>query len=220
MNLQKMQVGWLERSFAILNRLATKRGRNAMPAHLTVGIEGEDAVLFYLQRKGYTVVARRWSSGDVPGDVDLIAWDGPMLCFIEVKTRTAHDLTPAETAVDEHKRNVLRRLARRYLRQLPQQTAPPVRFDVVSVYQVPGRDREFQHFEGSFSGSAPAAPSALNLSLQLMSSILIAAPRSSSSFQTEFSSLKFAGNFLLLAHNGVAVKPGEVVIGRSLQTSP
>lgn len=154
MNLQKMQVGWLERSFAILNRLATKRGRNAMPAHLTVGIEGEDAVLFYLQRKGYTVVARRWSSGDVPGDVDLIAWDGPMLCFIEVKTRTAHDLTPAETAVDEHKRNVLRRLARRYLRQLPQQTAPPVRFDVVSVYQVPGRDREFQHFEGSFGWSA------------------------------------------------------------------
>lgn len=121
-----------------------------MPAHLATGIEGEEAVLFYMQRKGYTIVARRWSAGDVPGDVDLIAWDGPMLCFIEVKTRTAHDLTPAETAVDEHKRNVLRRLARRYMRQLPQPTAPSVRFDVVSVYQVPGQKREFQHFEASF----------------------------------------------------------------------
>ncbi|MGA7242651.1 MAG: YraN family protein [Terracidiphilus sp.] len=151
MNLQKMRVGWLERSLAGLNRFASKRGQNRMPAHLIVGIEGEDAVLFFLRRKGYTVVARRWSSGDVPGDVDLIAWDGPMLCFIEVKTRTAHDLTPAEVAVDEHKRNVLRRLARRYVRQLPQKTAPPVRFDVVSVYQVPGQEREFQHFEGSFS---------------------------------------------------------------------
>jgi putative endonuclease len=59
-------------------------------------------------------------------------------------------MTPAETAVDEHKRNVLRRLARRYVRQLPQQTAPPVRFDVVSVYLIPGREKEFQHFEGSF----------------------------------------------------------------------
>ena len=49
-----------------------------VPAHLAVGIEGEDAALFYLRRKGYTIVARRWSSGDVPGDVDLIAWDGPM----------------------------------------------------------------------------------------------------------------------------------------------
>jgi putative endonuclease len=151
MNLQKMRVGWLERSLAGLNRFASKRGTNAMPAHLAVGIDGEDAALFHLQRKGFTIVARRWSSGDVPGDVDLIAWDGPMLCFIEVKTRTAHDLTPAETAVDEHKRNVLRRLARRYVRQLPLQAAPPVRFDVVSVYLVQGREKEFQHFEGSFS---------------------------------------------------------------------
>jgi putative endonuclease len=157
MNLQNMRVGWLERSLAGLNRFASKRGRNAMPAHLAVGIDGEDAALFHLQRKGYTIVARRWSSGDVPGDVDLIAWHGPMLCFIEVKTRTARDLTPAETAVDEHKRNVLRRLARRYIRQLPQQAAPSVRFDVVSVYLVPGREKEFQHFEGSFSwdGSSP-----------------------------------------------------------------
>jgi len=45
---------------------------------------------------------------------------------------------------------VLRRLARRYVQQLPQKTAPPVRFDVISVYLVPGQEREFQHFEGSF----------------------------------------------------------------------
>jgi putative endonuclease len=149
-SMRLMQVAWLERTLAGLNRIARRRGRNAMPAHLTVGIDGEDAVFFYLLRKGYTVVARRWSSGDVPGDVDLIAWQGPMLCFVEVKTRTAHDMTPAEAAVDDQKRNVLRRLARRYVRQLPQRTAPPVRFDVVSVYQLPGQEREFQHFEGAF----------------------------------------------------------------------
>ena len=150
MNLREIRVSLAERSLARLNRLAHSRGQNAMPAHLTVGIDGEDAALFYLQRKGYTIVARRWSSGDLPGDIDLIAWDGPMLCFIEVKTRTARDLTPAETAIDDHKRNVLRRLARCYVRQLPQ-TAPPVRFDVVSVYLVPGEEREFQLFEGSFT---------------------------------------------------------------------
>jgi Holliday junction resolvase-like predicted endonuclease len=48
-----------------------------------------------------------------------------MLCFIEVKTRTAHDIASAEVRVDSHKRNtVLRRLARQYIRQLPQETAP------------------------------------------------------------------------------------------------
>lgn len=96
------------------------------------------------------VVARRWTSGDLRGDVDLIAWNGPLLCIIEVKTRTAHDVAPAEAAVDSHKRHMLRRLAHRYVRQLPRETPPPVRFDVVSVYLVPGEEREFVHFENAF----------------------------------------------------------------------
>lgn len=150
-SLRLARVRWLERSLAGLNWIAHKRGRDSGPAHLTVGIEGEDAVFFYLKRKGYTVVARRWSSGDVPGDVDLIAWNGPVLCFIEVKTRTARDMTPAETAVDDRKRNVLRRLARKYVRQLPGGATPPVRFDVVSVYALPGQEREYVHFKGAFA---------------------------------------------------------------------
>lgn len=142
----------LERGLVHLDRIADARGRSdAMPSHLVTGTAGEEAAFFYLRRKGYTIVARRWSSGDVPGDVDLIAWHGPMLCFIEVKTRTARDMTPAEAAVDAHKRAILRRLARRYIRQLPQTAAPSVRFDVLSVYLVPGEEREFVHFEAAFS---------------------------------------------------------------------
>ncbi|HTB97507.1 MAG TPA: YraN family protein [Terracidiphilus sp.] len=147
----QIRLALLERSLRVLDRIAQRRGRAAdLPAHLVTGLEGEDAAFFYLRRKGYTVVARRWSSGDIPGDIDLIAWDGPMLCFVEVKTRTARDLTPAETAVDSHKRATLRRLARRYVRQLPQPEPPPWRFDVLSVYLVPGNEREFTHFEGAF----------------------------------------------------------------------
>ncbi|MGA7106602.1 MAG: YraN family protein [Terracidiphilus sp.] len=144
----------LERALVGLDRLAEKRGSTQQePAHLATGLAGEDAAFFYLRRKGYTVVARRWSSGDVPGDVDLIAWQGPMLCFVEVKTRTARDSTPAESAVDGHKRAILRRLARRYVRQLPQAAMPSIRFDVLSVYLVPGQDAEFMHFEAAFGSS-------------------------------------------------------------------
>jgi len=103
-----------------------------------------------MQCKDYIVVAQRWSSGNLPGDLDLIAWQGPLLCFVEVKTRTAHDMAPAEVAIDAHKRNVLRRLARQYVRQLPGETSPEVRFDVVSVYLVPGTAPEFAHFENAF----------------------------------------------------------------------
>ncbi len=146
-----MRTTLLERTLGGLDRLARARGRAArMPAHLAVGLEGEDAAFFHLRRKGYVIVARRWSSGDAPGDVDLIAWHGAMLCFIEVKTRTARDLTPAEAAVDNHKRATLRRLARRYVRQLPERP-DAVRFDVISVYLVPGAPREITHFEGAFA---------------------------------------------------------------------
>ncbi len=149
---EQLRIGGLERALRGLDRLAHKRGR-PMPEHLVTGLEGEDAAYFYLRRKGYVVVARRWSAGNLPGDVDLIAWQNTLLCFIEVKTRTAHDLSPAEVAVDAHKRSVLRRLARRYVRELPQSVAPQVRFDVLSVYLVPGEPREFQHFENAFGWS-------------------------------------------------------------------
>jgi putative endonuclease len=59
-------------------------------------------------------------------------------------------MTPAEAAVDRHKRYVLRRLASRYLRQLPHREHPPVRFDVVSVYLLPGQEGKFVHFENAF----------------------------------------------------------------------
>ena len=149
--LEQVRIGWLERALARLGWMARRRGRaESLPAHLVTGIEGEDAAFFYLRRKSYTVVARRWSSGDLPGDIDLIAWQGPLLCFIEVKTRTARDTSPAEITIDAHKRDTLRRLARRYVRQLPQETAPPARFDVISVYLVPGQEKVFEHFEGAF----------------------------------------------------------------------
>jgi putative endonuclease len=149
--LSQMWLTGLEHGLAGLDWMGRRRGRGgALPAHLITGVRGEDAAYFYLRRKGYVVAARRWSPEHEPGDIDLIAWQGPLLCIVEVKTRTAHDLAAAEIAVDSHKRTMLRRLARQYVRQLPQKMAPPVRFDVISVYLVPGAKKELVHFEGSF----------------------------------------------------------------------
>ena len=79
--LEQMRVTGLERALAGLGWVARRRGgAESLPAHLVTGVEGEDAAFYYLRRKGYTVVARRWSSGDLPGDLDLIAWQGPLLC--------------------------------------------------------------------------------------------------------------------------------------------
>lgn len=151
--LAQLRVNCLERTLAGLDWLAALRGRGPdLAPHLAIGAEGEDAAYFCLARKGYQVVARRWSAGNLPGDLDLIAWQGSLLCFIEVKTRSARDATPAESAVDAHKRATLRRLARQYVRQLPQDLPPQVRFDVISVYLLEGR-KDCVHFESAFGWS-------------------------------------------------------------------
>src|ERR1700678_956234 len=142
--LEQKRIDLLERTLTAVNHAARRWGRlSAHPAHLATGIKGEDGAFFHLRRKGYTVVARRWSSGYQRGDLDLIAWQGPMLCFIEVKTRTAHDLAAAEVTVDSDKRRTLRKLARAYIRQLPMTARPPARFDILSVYLIPGKEKEF-----------------------------------------------------------------------------
>ena len=151
--MSQLWISGQERGLAVLSWMAGRRGRSTLAPHLLTGMKGEEAAYFYLRRKGYIVVARRWSPGHQPGDIDLIAWQGPLLCIVEVKTRSAQDDTPAEVAVDDHKRKMLRRLARQYVRQLPQTTAPQVRFDVISVYLVPGQKPEFVHFEAAFGWS-------------------------------------------------------------------
>ena len=144
----------LDKSASALESLARRRGRwPTEPPHLATGLEGEKVGFFYLMRNGYTVVARRWSSNRVRGDLDLVAWQGKTLCIVEVKTRTAHDIVPAELAVDSKKRAVLRRLTRQYIRRIPGNEVPHVRFDILSVYLVPGREKEVFHFKDAFDWS-------------------------------------------------------------------
>ena len=151
--LRTLRIGLLERGVTALEWMAARRQRVRTAEHLRTGERGERAAFFHLKQIGFTVVAWRWKDGPLPGDLDLIAWEGDVLCFIEVKTRTAQDMTPAEAAVDRHKRTVLRRLARSYLRQLPQAAMPQVRFDLISVYLVPGQEELFVHFENAFGWS-------------------------------------------------------------------
>jgi putative endonuclease len=86
--------------------------------------------------------------------VDLIGWDGPCLCFIEVKTRSQRDSTPAESTVDKEKREMLQKMAKAYMRIFLEKlrTEVPVRFDVLSVYLLPS-GAEFDLYRAAFGWS-------------------------------------------------------------------
>ncbi len=135
---------------ALLDRLPVPRHRRRAE-HLETGRSGEEAAFFHLRRHGFVVIAFGWRSGRAPGDLDLVAWEGDTLCFVEVKTRTARDFATPESAVDRDKRRSLRRLAGYYLRQFPEGTLS--RFDVLSVYMERGGEPEFEHFRNAFSWS-------------------------------------------------------------------
>ena len=130
-------------SLALLDSLPSTRRASAR--HLETGKAGEEAAFFYLRSAGFTVVAHDWRSGRAPGDLDLVAWEGDVLCFIEVKTRSSRTVATAEAAVDRDKRRTLRHLAGYYLRQLPEGTQ--TRFDVLSVYLQPGKPARQAAFE-------------------------------------------------------------------------
>jgi putative endonuclease len=147
--------GWINLQAWAMQRmdtLAERRGRGrGVTGHLATGERGEREALFYLRKQGYTVVARRWKSAKLWGDIDLVGWDGEWLCFVEVKTRSGRDRVAAEVAVDREKIDMLRRMARAYLRVFPEKLRAevPVRFDVVSVYLLPS-GVEFDLFRGAF----------------------------------------------------------------------
>ncbi|HLQ52375.1 MAG TPA: YraN family protein [Terriglobales bacterium] len=100
--------------------------------HLVTGEQGEEEAYFYLRRSGYVIVARNFRSPRRRGEIDLIGWEGDVLCFIEVKTRTSRAVMPAEAAVDEAKQRELVAVAREYLRPLAGK--PAARFDILSIY--------------------------------------------------------------------------------------
>jgi putative endonuclease len=116
-----------------LDRAAKLLGREPNdPEHLVTGRRGEELAYFHLRKLGYTMVARNYRAPRHRGEIDLVGWDGDVLCVVEVKTRSTRGLAPAEAAVDREKEDELRLVAREYLRAVAAETT--VRGDVVSVY--------------------------------------------------------------------------------------
>ena len=117
------------------------------PQHLHTGTRGEEEAYFYLRKQGYVMIARNYRSPRSRSELDLVGWDGSMLCFIEVKTRSTRNFIPAEAAVDAEKQRDLSRVAREFLRKIKNE--PPVRFDVISVYLAGGKV-EIELFKDAF----------------------------------------------------------------------
>lgn len=101
-----------------------KAGRSGL------GAEGERAAKAYLQAKGFRILRENYSTP--LGEIDLIAREGDVIVFVEVKARTSGEFGPPQASVTLAKQRQIVGVAKLYLqRERLSETA--CRFDVVAV---------------------------------------------------------------------------------------
>lgn len=116
------------------------------------GVRGETFAYWYLRRHGYVVVGRNYRTAHRRGEIDLIGWDGAVLAFVEVKTRTTATGGPPEEAVDAAKRRVLVEMARDYVARRGLADVP-YRFDIVALEARAGAPPVVRLHKGAFGGN-------------------------------------------------------------------
>lgn len=112
-----------------------------------LGRRGEAAAEAFLARRGMTILDRRWRRPT--GELDLVAQEGDLVVFVEVKTRSGRAWGRPAEAVGRLKRARLARTAVAYLRSRGWDDRA-CRFDVVEVEVSPDGHLVAEHLPGAF----------------------------------------------------------------------
>ena len=115
--------------------------------HLLRGRKGERIACRFLMRRGYDILARRYSKGS--GEIDIIAFEKETLVFVEVKTRSTRQFGEPWEFVDLEKQYRIRRTAERFIAD-HDMNRYSYRFDIVSVLIKPGLKEEVHLFRNVF----------------------------------------------------------------------
>ena len=113
------------------------------------GTWGEALAAEYLRQRGCRLAAHSYHCRF--GEIDLIAWDGDVLCFVEVKTRSNTDMGLPREYVTPKKQERLRKTAAWYL--MVKDLDCPARFDVAEVYAEgphPQKASRIEYIENAF----------------------------------------------------------------------
>jgi len=103
-------------------------------------------VAAYLQERGYRILEKGYFCR--LGEIDLIALDGEILCFVEVKARTDVKMGLPREAVTPAKQRKLKKAALNYLQRHLQHAERCCRFDVAEVFL--DEDARIEYLENAF----------------------------------------------------------------------
>jgi len=118
----------------------TKNGRRH------IGEAGESLAVRSLQKNGYEIIEQNYRCK--LGEIDIIARDGRVLTFIEVKARRTDDFGGPKWAVTPRKQRKISMVALKYLKDT-EQMGSKARFDVVAIRLLPG-DPDIEIIKNAF----------------------------------------------------------------------
>jgi putative endonuclease len=114
------------------------------------GQRGEELAVAYLQGQGYRVQQQNYRCRC--GEIDIIAWDGATLVFVEVKTKGQTAFGVPQAMVHGRKQQKIVSAAMTYIQQRAIQGVA-LRFDVVAVTLRRHGTPEVIHIPAAFSPS-------------------------------------------------------------------
>jgi putative endonuclease len=111
------------------------------------GAEAEEAAGAFLEDRGMRIVERNFRARG--GEIDLVAREGDVLVFVEVRFREGEEFGAPEETVGPAKRRKIVSAAREYIGRIPWNSWKEARFDVIAVLGT-GPDAVLRHYAGAF----------------------------------------------------------------------
>ncbi len=111
------------------------------------GKEGEEIAAKYLIEKGFEIIVRNYQYSH--GEIDIVAKDGGVLVFVEVKTRETPGYGEPEYAITKKKIKQIKKMAELYLFDKEIEEAD-CRFDVIAIILGSGKNPQITHYENAF----------------------------------------------------------------------
>ena len=119
----------------MLRRRIRKPEGTANDGTRRTGESGESIAVKFLKKNGYQIIEQNYRCK--LGEIDIIARDGRVLAFIEVKARRTGDFGGPKRAVTPRKQRKISMVALKYLKET-EQMEKKARFDVVAIRLLPG----------------------------------------------------------------------------------
>ena len=101
----------------------------------------------HLERSGFTIVERNFRTRG--GEIDIVALEGDVLVFVEVRSREASGFGTPEESVTPAKRRRIVAAARSYLSNVPPSSWREARFDVIAI-EGSGDAAVLRHYPAAF----------------------------------------------------------------------